>query len=119
MGQPVVYFEIGCRDTGKTSAFFSQMFDWNVKPGDSGAGLNTGTSEGIEGHIVTLGHEPHNYVTFYVQVEDLQASLDKAASLGGKTIVSPTEVPGSGHFAWIADPEGNTVGLWKPNSPSP
>ncbi len=26
---------------------------------------------GIGGHISALGHEPHNYVTFYAQVNDL------------------------------------------------
>ena len=25
-----------------------------------------------------------------------------------------TDVPGMGRLAWLADPEGNIVGLWKP-----
>ena len=65
------------------------------------------------GHITSLGHEPLNYVTVYVAVEDLAASLEKAESLGGKTIIPPTEVPGMGQFAWFSDPDGNTIGLWK------
>ena len=68
---------------------------------------------GIAGHITSLGHEPHNYVTVYVAVEDLPAALKKAEGLGGKTIIPPTEVPGMGQFAWFADPDGNTIGLWK------
>jgi predicted enzyme related to lactoylglutathione lyase len=113
MGQPVVHFEIGCRDTAKTQAFYSKLFDWNIQQHGPAAMIATGNSLGIQGHITSLGHEPHNYVTFYVNVDDLQAYLDRAAKLGGKTLVPPTEVPGMGRFAWLADPEGTIVGLWK------
>ncbi len=40
------------------------------------------------------------------------AYLEKAKSLGGKMPVPPVEIP-TGTFAWMQDPEGNTVGLWK------
>jgi predicted enzyme related to lactoylglutathione lyase len=114
MPQPVVHFEIGCRDSAKTSEFFSKMFDWKIEQMGPAGMINTGSTEGIQGHITALGHEPHNYVTVYVQVDNLQAYLDKAGSLGGKTLVPPQEVPGMGSFAWLADPEGTIIGLWKP-----
>ena len=76
--------------------------------------IDTGDDEGITGHISALGHEPHNYTLVYVQVDDLDAYVAKAVELGGASIVPPTEVPGMGHFAWIADNEGTFVGLWKP-----
>ncbi|MEI9971606.1 MAG: VOC family protein [Ignavibacteriota bacterium] len=47
-----------------------------------------------------------------VEVDDVQAYLDKATALGGKTVVPPVKIP-TGTFAWFADPEGNTVGLLK------
>jgi len=113
MGQPVVHFEIGCRDKVKTAAFFSQLFDWKTQDAGPATMINTGASSGIQGHISALGHEPHNYVTVYVQVDDVQGYLDKAQKLGGKLLVPPVEIP-TGTFAWFADPEGNTLGLWKP-----
>jgi uncharacterized protein len=113
MGQPVVHFEIGCRDSGKTAAFFSQLFGWQTQAMGPATMINTGAASGIQGHISSLGHEPHNYTTFYVQVDNVQAYLDKVAALGGKTVVPPVEIP-TGTFAWFADPEGNTIGLWKP-----
>jgi uncharacterized protein len=113
MGQPVVHFEIGCRDSAKTAAFFSQLFGWQTQAMGPATMINTGASSGIHGHISSLGHEPHNYTTFYVQVDDVQAYLDKAVALGGKTVVPPVEIP-TGTFAWLADIEGNTIGLWKP-----
>jgi predicted enzyme related to lactoylglutathione lyase len=114
MGQPVVHFEIGCRDAATTHAFYSNLFDWKIEPYGPAGMIATGNTSGIQGHINSLGHEPHQYVTVYVQVDDLQAYLNKAGQLGGKTLVPPTEVPGMGHFAWMADPGGNIVGLWKP-----
>ena len=113
MGQPVVHFEIGCRDIAKTAIFSIALFGWHTQPMGPAAMIETGSDKGIQGHITSLGHEPHNYTTFYVQVDDVQGYLDKAAGLGGKTLVPPVDIP-TGTFAWFADPEGNTIGLWKP-----
>jgi uncharacterized protein len=110
MLHPVVHFEIGCRDTQKTQDFYTKMFGWKIEQAGPAALIDTG--EGIGGHISSLGHEPNFYTIFYVQVEDVQAYLDKAKSLGGKALVPPIEIP-TGTLAWMQDPEGNTVGLWK------
>jgi predicted enzyme related to lactoylglutathione lyase len=118
MGLPVVHFEIGCRDSAKLQGFYAKMFDWKIQQAGPAAMVDTGNAGGpvpnINGHFNSLGHEPHNYVTIYVMVDDLNAYLKKAEGLGGKTLVRPQEVPGMGHFAWLADPEGTIVGLWKP-----
>ena len=92
MGRPVVHFEIGCRNLLKTQEFYSRMFDW--KPQSMGpAAMIAAETGGIGGHIY----------------------LKKAESLGGKTLVPPVKIP-TGTFAWMQDPEGNTVGLWKSGS---
>ncbi len=78
--------------------------------------VDTGGVRGINGHISSLGHHPHQYTIFYVEVEDVQATLDKAAELGGKTLIPPVDIP-TGTFAWMNDPEGNTIGLWKSKEP--
>lgn len=113
MGAPVVHFEIGCRDAGKTAAFYEKLLGWKTEAYGPAQMINTGSSTGIAGHINSLGHPPHNYVTVYAQVDDLAATIKKAESLGAKQMVPPTEVPGMGHFAWITDPEGTIFGLWK------
>ena len=113
MGQPVIHFEIGCKDIPRTQDFYAKLFDWNIQPAGPAAMIQTGGTGGIQGHITALGHEPFNYVTVYVQVDDIGAYLAKAEQLGGKRIVGPIEIP-TGSFAWMADPEGNTIGLFKP-----
>ncbi len=114
MSKPVVWFEIGCRDIKKTTDFYGKLLDWKFSEFGGSQMIETGSKEGICGHISSMPHPPQNYLTVYAQVEDLAASLKKAESLGGKTLVPATEVPGMGHFAWIADPEGTAFGLWKP-----
>ena len=66
---------------------------------------------GIGGGISTGQPGEPNRVTFYVAVEDLTAYLKKAESLGGRTLLEPSAVPGGPRLAMFADPEGHIVGL--------
>src|ERR1035441_6085872 len=77
MNNPVVHFEIGCRDKAVTEQFYAKLFDWKMAAMGPATMIDTGGA-GIGGHITSLGHEPHHYTTFYVMVDDLQAALDKA-----------------------------------------
>jgi predicted enzyme related to lactoylglutathione lyase len=48
-----------------------------------------------------------------MRVDDIGAYLERAAALGGATVVPPTDLPGGfGKFAIFTDPDGNQVGLW-------
>jgi predicted enzyme related to lactoylglutathione lyase len=115
MGQPVVHFEIGCRNSASTQEFYAKLFDWQITQAGPAAMIETGGAGGINGHITSLGHEPHNFVTVYVQVDDIESCLAKAQGLGGKKIVGPIDIP-MGSFAWMADPEGTLIGLFKPKA---
>jgi predicted enzyme related to lactoylglutathione lyase len=115
MGRPVVHFEIGCKDKAGTAKFYTELFDWTTQEMGPAAMIATGSEKGIPGHITSLGHEPHNYTIFYVEVDDVAAALKKGESLGGKTLVPPVPIP-TGRFAWLADPEGNTIGLFETKS---
>jgi uncharacterized protein len=106
MPNPIVHFEIGCRDSARTQQLYGELFDWKID-------ATSIQGAGIGGHITALGHEPHNYTIFYVQVDDVAAQIAKAESLGCKKLVGPIRIP-TGTFAWIADPDGNTIGLFKP-----
>ncbi|HKW63401.1 MAG TPA: VOC family protein [Candidatus Acidoferrum sp.] len=111
---PVVHFEIGCKDIAKTQEFYKRLFDWKIDAMGPAA-MIASEAGGIPGHITALGHEPEHYTIFYVQVDDVAAYLEKAKGLGAKTLVPPVDIP-TGTFAWMQDPEGNTIGLWKNKS---
>ncbi len=85
-GNPVVHFEIGCRDRAKSEQFFGSLFGWKIQHGEASSDIDTGSKQGIPGHIISLGHEPQHYAMFYVEVDDPKAYLDKAVSLGGKIL---------------------------------
>jgi predicted enzyme related to lactoylglutathione lyase len=96
---PVVHFEIGCRGGEETREFFARLFGWEISGRDAGMMIDTGGDGAISGHIVELASEWGNYVTVYVQVEDLEVYLEKAGELGGKTLVPPVALPGRGRGA--------------------
>ena len=115
MANPVVHWEISGRDKKKLQKFYSALFDWKVDIHEEmdGYGLVEGQEGGIGGGISGTQAGAPPSVTFFVQVEDLQASLDKAESLGGKTVMPPTPIPGVGSFAMFQDLEENAIGLFK------
>jgi uncharacterized protein len=111
MGQPVTHFEIhGGEDLRK---FYADLFDWHVdanNPMNYGVVDTHGGERGINGGIA-IDEDP--WVSVYVEVDDLQAALDKAEALGGKTVLPPSDVPGGPSLAVFTDPSGNRIGLAK------
>jgi uncharacterized protein len=111
MANPVTHFEIHGRDGKKTQAFYASLFGWTVdadNPMDYGM-VSAPDGEGIGGGISQAQGQP--MVTVYVEVEDLEATLKTAESLGGKTVLPPSDVPGGPKLALFADPDGNLIGL--------
>ncbi len=112
MGRPVVHFEI--HGGAKLNQFYSDLFDWHVdtnNPMNYGMVDTHGGERGINGGI---SRDDDKWVTIYVDVDDIQAALDKAEQLGGKTVMPPQEVPGANvSLALFTDPDGNRIGLVK------
>jgi len=116
MGAPVVHWEINSKDAKRLWDFYSQLFGWNINsanPMNYGL-VNTGSKSGINGGIAQAGPGmAGTSVTFYVEVDDPQAYLNRIESMGGRTVVPVTEIPQMVTFALFVDPEGNTIGLVK------
>ena len=116
MGAPVVHWEINARDARRLQRFYASLFDWTVDTDNplrygmvltkAGTGINGGIGQNDP-------FTPAPGVTFYVQVHDPEAALDRAVSLGAKVITPVTEIPGMVTFALFQDPEGNIIGLLK------
>ncbi len=113
MPNPVVHFEIQSSDPEKSQTFFKELFEWHVEvvPG-MGYGVVDTHAGGINGGIGDT-QDGQTHVTFYIEVDDLQAYLDKAETMGGKTVVPVTEIPGIVTMALFSDPAGAVVGLVK------
>ncbi len=115
MAQPVIHFEISAANRDKAVDFYSKLFDWKTStaPGFDYSLVEAAGKNSIGGGIgpVQPGQKP--FVTFYVGVDDLQATLDKAEKLGAHTVLPPTPIPGIGACALFADPDGIVIGLFK------
>ena len=114
MGNPVVHFEIGGHDAARTRAFYSELFDWDVQGDPSAYGLvDTRSEVGIRGGIMQTPPQVPAYLTFYVDVDDLDKYLMRAQELGGSKVLGPMVIGRIGAFAMFADPDGNLVGLFR------
>jgi hypothetical protein len=52
----------------------------------------------------------------YFMVADVDASADTAKSLGAKLQVPPLDIPGTGRFASVCDPQGAMFSIYKPKT---
>lgn len=53
----------------------------------------------------------------YLAVDDLEAAVSETTAQGGAILRPPSEVPGIGRIAIIADPTGAAVGIMTPAMP--
>jgi uncharacterized protein len=124
MGQPVVHFEVVGKDGAKLRSYYHDLFGWNADANNPmdygivsreenlspegfgiGGGIGTGP-EGYEGHV-----------TFYVGVDDIEAALAKAESLGGTRVMGPETITDMVELGQFKDPEGNLIGVVRSLSP--
>jgi uncharacterized protein len=122
MGQPVVHFEIIGKAPDRLRSYYGDLFGWEFdttppvaeavsEAGNYGFVNAASEGPGIPGGIGGgAGYESH--AIFYVGVADVEATLQKAESLGGTRKMGPEQAPGGGllvgHFT---DPEGNLIGV--------
>ncbi len=99
MASPAVaWFEVTGKDGAALQQFYGGLFDWEVTDSgdDSGYGLVPAAENGIGGGIGASQDGGPGQVTFYVEVDDPSAYLQKAEQLGGTTIMLPPRSPVSG-----------------------
>jgi uncharacterized protein len=112
MGNPVTWFEVVGKDGPELQKFYADAFGWQLQdPANMGYGMLMQPEQGIGGGV---GQAPdgNGHVTFYVEVDDPQAALDKIEQLGGKTVMPVTEME-MVTVALFTDPEGHLVGVVK------
>lgn len=110
---PIVHVEFSAHDPGAAAEFYAELFGWKITPMpemnyftfDVKGGPGGGFPEVNE--LVKAGD-----VLIYIATDDIEASLARAESLGGKTVAPKTEIPSIGWFGLFADPTGNVVGLF-------
>ena len=112
MNNPVVRWQVIAPDPEASSRFFKQLFGWETKR-DNALGYREvqAGDGGIHGGIWPAPDGVQPFVQLFVRVDDLDASIEKATSLGAKVIVPKTALPGGDEMAVILEPQGFPIAL--------
>ena len=123
MSGRVVHFEIPFDDGERAQGFYREAFGWQLQsmPGmgytlvSSGPSGDTGPTEPgfINGGMMSRDDSPSAAPILVVDVESIDDTLDRVGRLGGKTLRAREPVGDMGFAAYLADPEGNVIGLWE------
>lgn len=114
---PIVHVEIPAENRAATAQFYSQLFGWKIDNSMDEYNYTMFDAEGGPGGgfpNLTDGYEA-GHVLIFVGTDDIDESLAKAESLGGKVATPRTEIPGIGWFGVFEDPTGNSIGLYTDN----
>lgn len=103
--------ELLTRDTAAATTFYTALFGWKTKVTDTtGFPYTHWQNDGADiGGMMAImeqwGPMPANWGN-YVQVANCDETAAKATSLGGKVCMPPTDIPETGRFAMLQDPQG-------------
>jgi len=113
--------ELGTTDTGKAREFYTGLFGWSANtqqfgPMEYTIFQNTGRPAGGMYQITPeMGCPPHWLP--YFAVDDCDETVRRAESLGAKTMKPADDIPGTGRFAIVTDPQGAAFAVIKLDSP--
>src|SRR3954447_7936928 len=111
MAHPVIHAEVRSADPDATREFFAELFGWTYSDGAYPG--YTFVDTGVDGALPTaIGplQGGNDAVLFFVGVENVTASLQRAEQLGGRIVQPAQEVPGV-TFGVLADAQGHLVGV--------
>ncbi len=108
----------------EAEAFYAKVFDWQIT--DAGA-------EGMDYHLARIGDamvagmmeipegapQGMPYWLIYIDVDDADALVAKATAAGGVVLHGPADIPGTGRFAVLTDPQGAPFGVLQPEPMDP
>ncbi|SDE73731.1 VOC family protein [Rhodobacter capsulatus] len=114
-----IWFEGMVADPDAAQDFYAKVFGWDW--GDAGM-------EGFDYRLARSGADlvaglmalkdctegtPPNW-TLYLAARDCDATAAQLRDLGGQVLKAPADIPGTGRFAILADPQGAVFGILTP-----
>lgn len=132
MANILVHFEIFADDTARAQKFYENVFGWAFQQVQGmpmeyilvypGGEITQGpAAEGINGGLVQRpGPAPEddkaspNAFACTVAVDDIESTLEKVTSNGGRIDMPTDDLPGVGRLAYVRDTEMNILGVLQP-----
>jgi predicted enzyme related to lactoylglutathione lyase len=108
-------------DAEKAKKFYVAVMGWDYEDLDMGNGMSYTMLKSEGENVAGLGPMPPDMVSqgipslwnSYVSVDNVDAMVNKATSLGGTVIMEAMDVFDSGRMVMLQDPSGATLGLWQ------
>lgn len=111
----LAWTELSTSDLAKSKAFYSDVFGWTWGGSDeyAEAQVNGRTIGGVMPRRPDLPAEvPDNWLVYFGS-DDIDVQTKKAADLGATVVVEPMDIPGTGRFSVLVDPQGAAFALFK------
>lgn len=70
---------------------------------------------GADGALIARG-DIHRTPVLIAGVDDVESALRRVEAAGGTVVQGRMAVPGVGWSAYVRDPEGNTIGVFQPDT---
>ena len=112
-----VWYELTTPDVDAAIKFYPRFTNWGTQKFDENYTMFTTGGLPIGG-VFRLNDDmrakgvPPNWMP-YVECDDVDATAAKAKSLGATIMMGPDDIPGTGRFAVVQDPQGAVFGIYK------
>lgn len=112
----ITHIEIPADDVERARHFYRELFGIDTNEIDGMPGyfmFRFGPVKASGGAIGKRGTDMAENLRVYVEVDSVDAVLERVPELGGKIKTGRTEIAGMGWFAVIDDSEGTKLGLFE------
>lgn len=109
----LVYFELPSTDLSETRKFYTDLFGWTLKQTADNY-LVIESESGIHGAFYLVTDVLPSQPNLYIDVEDIESTLEKAAELGGIVIEPKHSIGEHGFIGSFSDPGGFQMDVWSP-----
>jgi predicted enzyme related to lactoylglutathione lyase len=108
---------LASHDAEKSVKFFEDVFEWEI-PMNERLGFYTTSADpeagGLDGGIFTLKKAKLPFLTFFIQVEDIDAKARKIEECGGNLIEPPHTLDSGARICLFNEPSGVTFAMIQP-----
>lgn len=123
MSGRVVHFEVPYDDAERAHGFYREVFGWQIQPipelqydiASTGPADDQGrpSESGYIGGGMSRRGDVLSRPVITIEVEDIDATLEKVRANGGATVGEKLTVADMGFAAYFTDSEGNLTGIWQ------
>lgn len=110
----ICHWEMQTSNPETARKFYEPLFGWKLTYEKEMNYVMIETGGQPNGGMNIVKNIEPSAILLYVLVDDIEAKLARAGSLGGTTVTPKTPIPHVGYFAVIKDPEGNQIGVFTP-----